>query len=75
MLLQYVLNIFERDGKYDNVSLHVQVNNKSAISLYDRFGFDIVETKENYYSTNITGPRGAYVMQKNTDTPISARCR
>ena len=40
------MEIVEKDGNFDSVLLHVQVNNDSAIKFYKRFGFDIVETKE-----------------------------
>ena len=41
---------------------HVQVNNDSAIAFYDKFGFEIVEKKENYYKR--IEPADAYVLQK-----------
>ena len=40
------MEIVEKDGNFDSVLLHVQVNNDSAIKFYKRFGFDIVETKQ-----------------------------
>ena len=40
------MDIVEKDGNFDSVLLHVQVNNDSAIKFYKRSGFDIVETKE-----------------------------
>ena len=45
-MLDHVMEIVEKDGNFDSVLLHVQVNNDSAIKFYKRFGFDIVETKE-----------------------------
>jgi N-alpha-acetyltransferase 50 len=42
---------------------HVQVSNKDAISFYEKFGFNIVERKENYYKR--IEPADAFVVQKN----------
>ncbi len=41
---------------------HVQVNNEEAIQFYQKFGFEIVEKKENYYKR--IEPADAYVLQK-----------
>ena len=41
---------------------HVQVNNDSAIEFYKKFGFEIVETKKQYYKR--IEPSDAYVLQK-----------
>lgn len=45
---------------------HVQVNNESAIEFYKKFGFEIVETKEQYYKR--IEPAGAHVLEKNLRT-------
>jgi len=39
------------------------VSNKDAIAFYEKFGFHIVELKENYYKR--IEPADAYVVQKN----------
>ena len=39
-----------------------QVNNESAIRFYKNFGFDIVETKEQYYKR--IDPADAFVLEK-----------
>lgn len=44
-------------------SRHVQVNNESAIEFYQKFGFKIVETKDQYYKR--IEPAGAHVLEKN----------
>lgn len=62
VMVQHVLNICEKDGHYDNVFLHVQINNEGAIKFYEHFGFEIVEQKENYYKR--IEPADAYVLQK-----------
>jgi ribosomal protein S18 acetylase RimI-like enzyme len=63
VMLEHVLRLCEQDGGYDNVYLHVQISNEGAISFYQKFGFSIVETKENYYK-HIT-PADAYVLQRD----------
>lgn len=42
---------------------HVQVNNECAIEFYQKFGFEIVETREQYYKR--IEPAGAHVLEKN----------
>merc|ERR1711879_380906 len=61
-MLDHVMEIVEKDGNFDSVLLHVQVNNDSAIKFYKRFGFDIVETKEQYYKR--IEPADAHVLEK-----------
>ncbi|ESN92633.1 hypothetical protein HELRODRAFT_108045 [Helobdella robusta] len=63
IMLEHILNICQTDGLYDNVYLHVQISNSSAISFYEKFGFKIVETKENYYKK--IEPADAYVLQRS----------
>lgn len=41
---------------------HVQVSNEGAIGFYKRFGFEIIETKKQYYKH--IEPADAYVLQK-----------
>lgn len=61
-MVEHVLNIVAKDGNYESVFLHVQVNNEGAINFYRNFGFDIVETKQNYYKR--IDPADAYVLEK-----------
>lgn len=63
LMLEHVLKICRDDGNIDNVFLHVQVNNESAIKFYEKFGFEIVEEKKNYYKR--IEPADAYVLQKS----------
>jgi len=62
VMLEHVLKICEKDGNFNNVFLHVQVNNEGAIKFYEKFGFEIVEQKQNYYKR--IEPADAYVLQK-----------
>lgn len=48
---------------------HVQINNEGAIKFYEKFGFEIVEQKENYYKK--IEPADAFVLQRNLKTPKS----
>jgi N-alpha-acetyltransferase 50 len=48
----------------------VQVSNKDAIAFYEKFGFHIVERKENYYKR--IEPADAFVVQKNLKEQKSA---
>lgn len=61
-MLEHVLR-YAKTRKLDAVYLHVQVNNDVAIAFYKKFGFEIIETKENYYKR--IEPAAAYVLQKN----------
>ena len=42
---------------------HVQVNNEGAIAFYKKFGFEVVDKKQNYYKR--IEPADAFVLQKN----------
>ena len=44
-MLNHVLNICGKDGTFDNIYLHVQISNESAIDFYRKFGFEIIETE------------------------------
>ena len=56
--------------KIDNIKkivLNVKVNNPSAIKLYEKFGFQITQKIENYYSLKDS----AYLMELNIDNGIT----
>jgi ribosomal protein S18 acetylase RimI-like enzyme len=63
VMLKHVLNYVEKDGNFDSVYLHVQINNDSALAFYEKSGFNIVETKTAYYKR--IEPPDAHVLQKN----------
>ena len=42
---------------------HVQISNEDAIKFYAKFGFDVVEKKENYYKR--IEPADAFVLKKH----------
>lgn len=60
MLLDFVLEVCET-SKVDVLSLEVRVNNKKAISLYEKNNFTISHTRKNYYNNG----EDAYVMLKS----------
>ncbi|KAI6229061.1 N-alpha-acetyltransferase 50 [Aphelenchoides fujianensis] len=62
MLLNYVLELCDRDPAIKSVVLHVQINNESALSFYERFGFKKTSTLENYYKK--VEPNAAFVLEK-----------
>ncbi|XP_073474025.1 LOW QUALITY PROTEIN: N-alpha-acetyltransferase 50-like [Aquarana catesbeiana] len=70
-MLNHVLNICEKDGTFDNIYLHVQISNESAIDFYRKFGFEIIETKKNYYKR--IEPADAHVLQKNSNSSTASQ--
>ena len=74
-MLDHVMEIVEKDGNFDSVLLHVQVNNDSAIKFYKRSGFDIVETKEQVcMSAYRSSKMERRVTQGPTRFPILQEC-
>ena len=62
VLLNHVFDICKTAGNFSKIFLHVQVNNDSAIKFYQKFGFEIVATREHYYKR--IEPSDAYVLEK-----------
>ncbi|KAK6927476.1 GNAT domain [Dillenia turbinata] len=60
-LLTHVLDLCSKQN-ISEIYLHVQTNNEDAINFYKKFGFEITDTIQNYY-TNITPP-DCYVLTK-----------
>lgn len=61
-MLEHILNFVTAKGNIDNIYLHVQVDNTGAMEFYKKFGFEIIETKEDYYKK--IEPSAAHVFQK-----------
>lgn len=49
---------------------HVQVSNDDALEFYQKFGFRIVDTKEQYYKR--IEPPHAFVLQKDLRGPLGS---
>lgn len=48
LLIEYLINKGREKG-IDNITLEVNINNKYAIKLYEKYGFKIVATRKSYY--------------------------
>ncbi len=55
-LIEFILNMFK---EYKAIFLDVNVNNSSAIKLYKKYNFSVVNTRKHYY-----GNDDCYVMRK-----------
>ena len=62
-MVQHIMDIVEKDGNYDSIFLHVQVNNEDAINFCQKLGFVVVEIKQQYYEETESGD--AYLLEKN----------
>ncbi|KAK8933468.1 hypothetical protein KSP39_PZI015764 [Platanthera zijinensis] len=69
-LLNHVMDLSAKQN-ISEIYLHVQTNNEDAISFYKKFGFEITETIENYY-TNISPP-DCYVVSKLVTQPAAKK--
>ncbi|KAF8034660.1 hypothetical protein BT93_C0849 [Corymbia citriodora subsp. variegata] len=65
-LLNHVLDLCTKQN-ISEIYLHVQTNNEDAINFYKKFGFEITDTIQNYY-TNISPP-DCYVLTKFVSQP------
>ena len=52
----------------EHILCHVQVSNDDALEFYQKFGFHIVDTKEQYYKR--IDPPHAFVLQKDMKGPL-----
>lgn len=66
-MLKHVLDYAQRKG-IDNIYLHVQINNTGAIEFYKKFGFEIVDTIEDYYKR--IEPSAALVLKKQMQISV-----
>ena len=49
-MLEHVLEyVTKHDTNFDSVFLHVQINNQAALEFYKQFGFEVTESRKNYY--------------------------
>jgi ribosomal protein S18 acetylase RimI-like enzyme len=67
-MLDYVL---DQTSKYHHeiksIYLHVQTSNDDAITFYKKFGFEIIETIDDYYTR--VEPKSCYVLSR-VNTPV-----
>jgi len=61
-LLNFVFKVCKDRPAIEAIYLHVQTSNEEAILFYKKFGFEIVETIENYYKR--IDPPHCHVLQK-----------
>ncbi|RCN48805.1 acetyltransferase, GNAT family [Ancylostoma caninum] len=62
MLLNYVFSLTAKDPTIENIFLHVQTSNETALNFYKNRGFEQVGIEENYYKH--VEPKDAYTMVK-----------
>lgn len=60
MMMNHITDLAQQKNMY-TMTLEVRVSNEKAIRLYKKYGFEIVYTREKYYSDN---NEDAYVMYK-----------
>ena len=54
-MIDYILS----DTEIENVILEVNINNKPALNLYQKLGFNIINIRKGYYNGE-----DAYIMEK-----------
>ena len=62
-MLEHSIEECAKKGEAVSVYLHVQTSNEQAVKFYQKCGFNIVETLENYYKADIVPPH-AHLMYK-----------
>ncbi|EFO17087.1 acetyltransferase [Loa loa] len=68
MLLEHVFTLCDKDPTIENIFLHVQINNESALDFYKRFGFEVVGVAEKYYKR--IEPDSAYILVKRIEREV-----
>ena len=63
-LMRALQQLVIKDPHVCAMYLHTQVNNRAAIALYLKCGFQITETLHNYYERHIV-PRDCFVVEKD----------
>lgn len=61
MLLNHILNLSAKQN-VSEIYLHVHTINEDALNFYKKFGFEVTDKIQNYY-TNITPP-DCFVLTK-----------
>ena len=60
-LMDYLIS--ELDENLKMITLEVSANNKEALSLYDKFGFEVVNVRKKYYANG----DDAYLMARESE--------
>ena len=63
LMLEHMIN-FSRNLKVSKIWLEVSTKNTPAINLYQKFGFEKIRLRENYYART---HEDAYIMLKELD--------
>ena len=64
-LFEEVLKEVKKDKEIKYIYLHIQVGNNTAMEFYKKYGFEISETIQNYY-TDIQ-PSDCHVLKLNLE--------
>ncbi|WKY04108.1 hypothetical protein Q1695_005237 [Nippostrongylus brasiliensis] len=62
MLLDYVFSLTAKDSSIENIFLHVQTSNETALSFYKNRGFEQAGIAKDYYKH--VEPKDAYILVK-----------
>jgi len=70
-----LVNLWDYDYKLANTSIssHSLGNNEGALAFYRRHGFEVVDTKEEYYKR--IQPANAHVLEKRLDGSSVAKAK
>ena len=61
-LLEEILKLVAENKHLKYIYLHMQVGNEAALKFYKNYGFDVTETKEDYYHD--IQPAGCHILRK-----------
>ena len=64
-MLEHIVKEAKKDTTLSCITLHVQINNESAIGFYKKHGFAVKETKKDYYQK--IAPADAFILELTLD--------
>eukprot|EP00250_Pteridium_aquilinum_P014085 c21768_g1_i1 orf=74-547(+) len=62
-LMKHILDLCNKDTAISEIYLHVQTNNEEALAFYQKFGFNVTQKIEKYYSD--IEPPDCYLLVKS----------